>query len=181
MQAAYEAEERRLASNLARMQAPQQRFAQEAVRDGSQWAMNPEPARLPTGATSRRERAIAREANRNVRPRESSAPDPFPGTSDPEERGGWYPRWYPRDDEDDDETPLPGTAAINNLKFRGLKPYLIYAVLDPDTVAAHYAEGGAWQDMTSNTPNDDLLRVAPRSPEQLRGHCVPIGFARLGL
>jgi hypothetical protein len=177
VQAAKEAERRREQSNLARMQAVQRRFTHEAVRNEPKWAGNPEQL------LSRRERAVAREeitALRNVRQRGSSAPDPFPGTSDPEELRGTvlYPSWYPRDEEDDDETPLPGTAAINDLKFHGLKPYLIYAILNPNSVAAHHAEGGAWQDMTSNAPNDDLLRVAPRSPKQLREHCIPIGFAR---
>jgi hypothetical protein len=121
VQAAEEAESQREQSNLARMQAVQRRFAHEAVHNEPQWAGNPEQL------LSRRERAVTREeipALRNVRQRGSSAPDPFPGTSDPEElRGtGLYPSWYPRDEEDDDETPLPGTAAINDLKFHGLKP-----------------------------------------------------------
>jgi hypothetical protein len=83
-----------------------------------------------------------------------------PAVSTGEQRGGARHDWHPHFE-----------------KREGGGRYLIYAVLDPDTVAAHCVEGGAWQDMTSNTPNDDLLRVAPRSHEQLRGHCVPIGFA----
>jgi hypothetical protein len=119
-------------------------------------------------------------ALRNVRQRGPSTTDPFPGTSDPEELGGTglHPTWYSRDEGDDDDTPLPGTSAINDLKLHGLKPYLIYAVLNPDSVAGHHTKGGAWQDVTSNAPDDDLLRVAPRSPKQLCEHCVPIGFAR---
>ena len=106
--------------------------------------------------------------------------DASPGTSGPEGRGrtGPDPTWYTRDNGGSDDTLLSGTSAIHSLKLRGLKPYLIYAILNPNSVTSHYSEGGAWQDLASNAPDDDLLRVAPRSPEQLREHCIPIGYAK---